>query len=119
MIVATAHSDRYFQKSELLIRVSIPGTQRRDVPIFGNATDGDGRASQETRAIFREPGWQTVCRSFVAAVTRRYKGDASMIILMYMIPVLAWITFIYVQHHSGDRPTSFHWFDPAPGRICY
>ena len=33
-----------------------------------------------------------------------------MIIFMYMIPVLAWITFIYVQHHEGDRPTSFHWW---------
>jgi hypothetical protein len=33
-----------------------------------------------------------------------------MIILMYMIPVVAWIAFVYVQYHDGDRPTSFHWW---------
>jgi hypothetical protein len=110
MITPIEHSDRYFQESARLIRVLNSGTQRRTVSIFRKADAADGRASEENRACFREAGWQTVCRSFVVAATRRYKGDAAMIVLMYMIPVLAWITFIYVQHHSGDRPTSFHWW---------
>lgn len=33
-----------------------------------------------------------------------------MIVLMYMIPVFAWIAFVYVQHHRGDRPTTFQWW---------
>lgn len=38
-----------------------------------------------------------------------------MIILMYMIPVVAWAAFIYVQHHKGDRPTSYHWWAVMTG----
>jgi hypothetical protein len=33
-----------------------------------------------------------------------------MMILMYLIPVFAWVAFIFVQHHHGDRPTSYHWW---------
>jgi hypothetical protein len=33
-----------------------------------------------------------------------------MIVLMYLIPVVAWVAFVYVQYHDGDRPTSFHWW---------
>jgi len=39
------------------------------------------------------------------------KGDATtMMVLMYMIPVAAWLSFIYIQHHSGDRPTTLLWW---------
>lgn len=33
-----------------------------------------------------------------------------MMVLAYAIPLLAWIAFVYVQHHSGDRPTTHNWW---------
>ena len=33
-----------------------------------------------------------------------------MILLLYILPIVAWLTFIYVQHHQGDRPTTYVWW---------
>lgn len=33
-----------------------------------------------------------------------------MIIFAYAIPLAAWVAFIYVQHHHGDRPTTHNWW---------
>ena len=33
-----------------------------------------------------------------------------MMVLMYMVPLAAWLSFIYVQHHEGDRPTTVQWW---------
>lgn len=28
----------------------------------------------------------------------------------YIIPLVTWLVFVYVQHHYGDRPTTVHWW---------
>ena len=33
-----------------------------------------------------------------------------MLFLAYAIPLVAWIAFVYVQHHHGDRPTTHNWW---------
>jgi len=33
-----------------------------------------------------------------------------MMTLMYVIPLVAWITFIHIQYKSGDRPTTHIWY---------
>lgn len=33
-----------------------------------------------------------------------------MILLAYILPVVAWLAFIYVQHQWGDRPTTYVWW---------
>ena len=38
-----------------------------------------------------------------------------MIVLMYLIPIFAWLAFIYVQHHFGDRPTTLPWWAVMTG----
>jgi len=30
--------------------------------------------------------------------------------IMYLIPLAAWLAFVYVQYQSGDRPTTYLWF---------
>ncbi len=29
--------------------------------------------------------------------------------VMYLIPLTAWLVFVYVQHNAGDRPTTYLW----------
>lgn len=29
--------------------------------------------------------------------------------LMYLIPLGAWLAFVYFQHNTGDRPTTYLW----------
>ncbi len=33
-----------------------------------------------------------------------------MLFLTYAIPLAAWVAFVYVQHHFGDRPTTHNWW---------
>jgi len=33
-----------------------------------------------------------------------------MMVLAYAIPLVAWIAFVYAQHHFGDRPTTHNWW---------
>jgi hypothetical protein len=33
-----------------------------------------------------------------------------MLVLCYALPLVAWIAFVYVQHHYGDRPTTHNWW---------
>ncbi len=35
--------------------------------------------------------------------------------IMYLIPLAAWLTFVYVQYHWGDRPTTHVWFSLMAG----
>jgi hypothetical protein len=30
--------------------------------------------------------------------------------IMYFIPLVAWIAFVYHQYHTGDRPVTYLWF---------
>lgn len=30
--------------------------------------------------------------------------------LFYMVPLIAWLVFVQVQFHKGDRPVNFGWF---------
>jgi hypothetical protein len=38
-----------------------------------------------------------------------------MMVLMYSVPIAAWLSFIYVQHHWGDRPTTVQWWAAMTG----
>jgi hypothetical protein len=31
-------------------------------------------------------------------------------VLYYIVPLVTWLAFVYVQHHYGDRPTTVHWW---------
>ena len=33
-----------------------------------------------------------------------------MMLVFYLVPIATWLAFAYVQHHYGDRPTTFHWW---------
>ena len=30
-------------------------------------------------------------------------------VLLYIVPIIAWLAFVYVQHTYGDRPTTVVW----------
>ena len=31
-------------------------------------------------------------------------------VLFYIVPLVTWLAFVYVQHHYGDRPTTNNWW---------
>ena len=33
-----------------------------------------------------------------------------MMSLFYLVPLVAWLAFVHVQYHKGDRPVNLGWF---------
>ena len=33
-----------------------------------------------------------------------------MLVLCYALPLAAWVAFVHIQHHYGDRPTTHNWW---------
>jgi hypothetical protein len=33
-----------------------------------------------------------------------------MLLIMYLIPLVAWAVFVYHMHHTGERPTTYWWW---------